>query len=60
MSGSTSQPNLNSIVAALANTERDPGLDFDSLNEFSDYWEQVLEFYQPFDSAPRSGTRGGL
>ena len=56
MSGSTSQPNLNSIAAALANTERDPGLDFDSLNEFSDYWEQVLEFYHPFDSAPRSGT----
>ncbi len=56
MSGSTSQPNLNSVAAALANTERDPGLDFDSLNEFSDYWEQVLEFYQPFNSAPRSGT----
>lgn len=56
MSGSTSQPNLNSISSALANTERDPGLDFDSLNEISDYWEQVLEFYQPFDSAPRSGT----
>lgn len=56
MSGSTSQPNMNSISAALANTERDPGLDFDSLNEFSDYWEHVLEFYQPFDSAPRSGT----
>ena len=56
MSGSTSQPNLNSISAALANTERDPGLDFNSLNEFSDYWEHVLTFYQPFDSAPRSGT----
>ncbi len=56
MSGSTSQPNLNSVAAALANTERDPGLDFNSLNEFSDYWETVLSFYQPFDSAPRSGT----
>ncbi len=56
MSGSTSQPNLNSVAAALASTGRDPGLDFDSLNEFSDYWEQVLEFYQPFNSAPRSGT----
>ncbi len=56
MSGSTSQPNLNSVAAALAGSERDPGLDFDSLNEFSDYWEQVLEFYQPFNSAPRAGT----
>ncbi len=56
MSGSTSQPNLNSVAAALAGSSRDPGLDFDSLNEFSDYWEHVLEFYQPFNSAPRSGT----
>ncbi len=56
MSGSTSQPNLNSVCAALASTQRDPGLDFDSLNEFSDYWEEVLGFYKPFDSAPRAGT----
>jgi len=56
MSGSTSQPNLNSVAAALAGTDRDPGLDFDSLNELSDYWEEVLGFYKPFDSAPRSGT----
>jgi len=56
MSGSTSQPNLNSVSAALASTGRDPGMDFDALNEFSDYWEHVLSFYQPFDSAPRSGT----
>ena len=56
MSGSTSQPNLNSVAAVLTGGERDPGLDFDSLNELSDYWEQVLGFYKPFDSAPRSGT----
>ncbi len=56
MSGSTSQPNLNSVCAALGSSDRDPGLDFDALNEISDYWEHVLEFYKPFDSAPRSGT----
>jgi pyruvate carboxylase len=56
MSGSTSQPNLNSVSAAMAKTERDPGLDFNSLNELSDYWEEVLGFYKPFDSAPRAGT----
>jgi len=56
MSGSTSQPNLNSVASALAKTERDPGLDFDSLNDLSDYWEGVLAFYQPFDSAPRAGS----
>ncbi|MDQ3813186.1 MAG: pyruvate carboxylase, partial [Armatimonadota bacterium] len=56
MSGSTSQPNLNSIVAALQHTERETGLDLLTLNEFSDYWEQVLEYYKPFDTAPRAGT----
>jgi pyruvate carboxylase len=56
MSGSTSQPNLNSIVAALHNTKRDTGLDFDALNEFSDYWEHVRSFYEAFDTAPRAGT----
>jgi len=56
MSGSTSQPNLNSLVATLANTPRDTGLDLDALNEFSDYWEEVAKFYAPFDTAPRSGS----
>jgi pyruvate carboxylase len=56
LSGSTSQPNLNSVCAALANSEQDPGLDLEALNEVSDYWEEVLGFYKPFDSAPRAGT----
>src|SRR5205085_438397 len=56
MSGSTSQPNLNSIVAALQRTPRDTGLDLDSLNEFSDYWERVRELYAPFDTAPKTGS----
>ncbi len=56
MSGSTSQPNLNSIVAALQHTARDTGLDLDALNEFSDYWETVRDFYRPFDTAPKSGS----
>ena len=56
MSGSTSQPNLNSIVAALQHTPRDTGLDLGALNQFSDYWEAVREFYRPFDTAPKSGS----
>jgi len=56
MSGSTSQPNLNSVVASLQHTERDTGLDLEALNEFSDYWEQVREFYKPFDTAPKTGS----
>jgi pyruvate carboxylase len=56
MSGSTSQPNLNSIVASLQHTPRDTKLNLDRLNEFSDYWEQVREFYRPFDTAPKTGS----
>jgi pyruvate carboxylase len=56
MSGSTSQPNLNSIVAALTNTSRDTGLDLAALNEVSDYWEKVREYYHPFDTAPKTGS----
>jgi pyruvate carboxylase len=57
MSGTTSQPNLNSIAAALAHdTRRGTRLDFDDLNRCSDYWEAVRSVYAPFDSAPRSGA----
>ncbi len=55
-SGSTSQPNLNSIVAALQHTERHTGLDLDTLNEYSDYWEHVRTFYKPFDTSPPHGS----
>lgn len=56
MSGSTSQPNLNSIVAALQHTPRETMLDLQALNEFSDYWEQVRALYSPFDTAPKAGS----
>ncbi len=56
MSGTTSQPNLNSIVAALAHTERDTGLDLEALNQCEDYWSVVRTYYAPFDSGLRSGT----
>ena len=56
MSGTTSQPNLNSIVAALGNTPRDSGIDLDALNQCADYWETVRTYYAPFDTGPKSGT----
>src|SRR5580704_15287903 len=49
MSGGTSQPNLNSIVEALRHSPRDTGLDIETLNECSDYWETVRDYYLPFD-----------
>jgi len=56
MSGSTSQPNLNSIVAALQHHPRDTQLDLAALGEYSDYWEHIREYYTPFDTAPRTGS----
>jgi pyruvate carboxylase len=56
MSGTTSQPNLNGLVAALRHTPRDSGLDLNSLNRLSDYWEAVREFYYPFEEGVKSGS----
>jgi pyruvate carboxylase len=56
MSGTTSQPNLNSLVAALQNIDRDSGLDLPALNHLSDYWEAVRRFYYPFEEGLTSGT----
>ncbi|GAB4168188.1 MAG: pyruvate carboxylase [Terrimicrobiaceae bacterium] len=56
MSGSTSQPNLNSLVAALENTPRATGLNLESLNAFADYWETVRRYYKPFDTSPVTGS----
>ena len=56
MSGVTSQPCLEGIVAALANTERATGLDFEALSPFSSYWEAVRPYYAPFESDLRSAT----
>ncbi len=60
MSGSTSQPNLNSIVAALQHTPRDTGLDLEALNEFSDYWEQVRDVLRAVRHVAQSRQRGSL
>ncbi|MBP7951240.1 MAG: pyruvate carboxylase, partial [Verrucomicrobiales bacterium] len=56
LSGGTSQPNLNSIVAALQHTPRDAELNLDALQEFADYWAAVRAFYAPFDTSEPYGT----
>ena len=56
MSGLTSQPNLGSLVAALAGSERDPQVDAAALQSLSDYWEGVRRYYAPFEADIRSGT----
>jgi pyruvate carboxylase len=49
MSGMTSQPSLNGIVAALRHTERDTELDQTALDDLSRYWAAVRELYYPFE-----------
>jgi pyruvate carboxylase len=56
MSGLTSQPNLGALVAALEGGDRDPGLDRESIQAISHYWEGVRGLYQPFESDIRAGT----
>lgn len=50
MSGLTSQPALNSIVAALQNSERDTGIDTDKIQKISEYWRDVRPVYAGFES----------
>jgi pyruvate carboxylase len=56
LSGTTSQPNLNSIVAALQHTARDTRLDDDALDDVAIYWEQVRQLYYPFEEDIKSPT----
>ena len=56
MSGLTSQPNFNSLVAALEGHEREQNINLESLNKFATYWEDVREMYYPFESGLKAGT----
>jgi pyruvate carboxylase len=56
MSGLTSQPALNSIVAALGNTDRDTGIDLSGIQKLSDYWDTVRPVYDQFESELKSGS----
>jgi pyruvate carboxylase len=56
MSGLTSQPNFNSVVAFMQGHERELPINLPSLNEFSTYFEDVREYYYPFESGLKAGT----
>lgn len=49
-SGGTSQPCLGSIVEALARSDRDTGLDPETVRSISNYWERVRHQYAAFES----------
>jgi len=50
MAGTTSQPSLSALVAALAHTERDTGLGLANVADLEPYWEAVRRAYAPFES----------
>ena len=50
MSALTSQPALNSVVAAVESSRRDTGLNSDDLQKIDDYWKDVRPVYHGFES----------
>lgn len=55
-SGTTAQPNLNSLTALLQGHPRQQQADLQSLNAYSNYWEAAREYYYPFESDLKSAT----
>ncbi|MCZ4347612.1 pyruvate carboxylase [Devosia neptuniae] len=56
LSGTTSQPTLGSIVAALRDGDRDPLLDAGAIRQISFYWEAVRTQYRAFESDLKGGA----
>lgn len=56
MSGLTSQPSLNSIIAALENSPRDTKIDLEKLEKVASYWSSLRPIYEHFESDLKSGT----
>lgn len=56
LSSLTSQPCLGSIVKALQDSDRDPGLDPENIRRISFYWEAVRTQYRAFESDLRFGA----
>lgn len=56
VSGLTSQPNFNAVVEMMRFHERENEYDIDSLNEFSNYWEAVREYYYPYESGLKASA----
>jgi pyruvate carboxylase len=56
LSGTTSQPSLSALVAALAHTERDTGISLQAVSDLEPYWEAVRQLYRPFESGLPAST----
>ena len=56
LSGLTSQPGYNSIVAMMEGHPRENPVDLPLLNKYADYFESVRNYYYPFETELRAGT----
>ncbi|WP_074408859.1 MULTISPECIES: pyruvate carboxylase [Aquimarina] len=56
LSGLTAQPNFNAITEMMRFHERENVMDTSKLNEYSNYWEAVREYYYVFESGLKAGT----
>jgi pyruvate carboxylase len=50
MAGTTSQPSASSLIAALANTKHDSGIELSAITKLEPYFEAVRKIYAPFES----------
>ncbi len=50
MASLTSQPSMDSVIAALQGTERDTGFDLSRVQHLTDYWEDIRKRYDSFES----------
>ncbi|UKZ51662.1 hypothetical protein TrVGV298_005424 [Trichoderma virens] len=50
LSGMTSQPSINAILASLEGTDLDPGLDHKQVRALDTYWSQLRLLYSPFEA----------
>src|SRR5690554_1386995 len=56
LSGLTSQPNFNAIIEMMKFHERAHDFNMDTLNQFSNFWEDTRDMYYPFESGLKAGT----
>ncbi|KAF5658072.1 pyruvate carboxylase [Fusarium heterosporum] len=50
LSGMTSQPSINAIIASLEGSDCDPGLDPKLVRSLDVYWQQLRLLYSPFEA----------
>ena len=50
LAGLTSQPSAQTLYYALEGNERQPKLEIESLEQLSQYWEEVRKYYRDFES----------